>query len=231
MPDISYALEWDKDGERYFETGVKRGVLYPKTLTGNEITAQNGGYAAGVVWNGLTSVSESPEGGDANDMWADDIKYASLRAIETFGGTIEAYTYPDEFEVCDGTASPVAGLKLGQQPRKPFGFCYRTAIGSDTDTAMEGYKLHIVYGATASPSEKTYETINDSPEGMTFSWEFDTVPVAVDGYKPVSLITVDSRTVDATKLAALEAILYGTSGQSGNAARLPLPAEVISTLS
>lgn len=231
MPDATFKLEWDKDGERYFETGVKRGVLYPKTLTGSAITDANGGYAAGVVWNGLTSVSESPEGGDANDMWADDIKYASLRSVETFGGTIEAYTYPEEFEVCDGTAAPANGVKLGQQPRKPFGFCYRTAIGSDTDTGMEGYKLHIVYGATASPSERSYETINDSPEGMTFSWEFDTVPVPVTGYKPVSLITIDSRTADPTKLAALEAILYGTGGQSGTDARLPLPAEVISTMS
>lgn len=226
MPAVTYALEWDKDGERYYETGVKRGVLYPKT-------GENNTYAAGVVWNGLTSVSESPEGGDANDMWADDIKYASLRSVETFGGTIEAYTYPDEFEECDGTASPANGVKLGQQPRKPFGFCYRTSVGSDTDTAMEAYKLHIVYGATASPSEKTYETINDSPEGMTFSWEFDTVPVPVAGYKPVSLITIDSRTADPTKLANLEQILYGTPAQGQNAAvpaRLPLPDEIINTI-
>lgn len=226
MPAVTYALEWDKDGERYYETGVKRGVLYPKT-------GENNTYADGVVWNGLTSVSETPEGGDANDMWADDIKYASLRSVETFGGTIEAYTYPDEFEVCDGTASPANGVKLGQQPRKPFGFCYRTSVGSDTDTAMEAYKLHIVYGATASPSEKTYETINDSPEGMTFSWEFDTVPVPVAGYKPVSLITIDSRTADSAKLAALEQILYGTPAQGQTAevpARLPLPDEILDTI-
>lgn len=226
MPEVTYALEWDKDGERYYETGVKRGVLYPKT-------GENNAYAEGVVWNGLTSVSETPEGGDANDMWADDIKYASLRSVETFGGTIEAYTYPDEFEVCDGTASPANGVKLGQQPRKPFGFCYRTSVGSDTDTAMEAYKLHIVYGATASPSEKTYETINDSPEGMTFSWEFDTVPVPVAGYKPVSLITIDSRTADSAKLAALEQILYGTPAQGQTdavPARLPLPDEILDTI-
>ena len=230
MPNLVtvFDCKWDQDGERFFETGVRRGVLYPKT-------GANGAYAAGVVWNGLTSVSESPEGGDANDMWADDIKYASLRAVETFGGTIEAYTYPDEFEVCDGTAS-VNGAKLGQQPRKPFGFCYRTAIGSDQDTAMEAYKLHIVYGATASPSEKTYETINDSPEGMTFSWEFDTVPVEVEGHpelKPVSLITISSLDVDAEKLNALEVILYGTPANGQTAAipaRLPLPAEVLSTI-
>lgn len=224
---MAFKLQWDADGERYYETGVKRGVLYPKTLAGNAITEQNGGYDKGVVWNGLTSVSESPEGADANDMWADDIKYASLRSVETFGGSIEAYTYPEEFEICDGTAAPANGVKFGQQPRKPFGFCYRTAIGSDQDTAMTEYKLHIVYGATASPTEKSYETINDSPEGMTFSWDFDTVPVAVEGYSPVSLITIDSRTADAAKLAALENILYGV-GETD--ARLPLPEEVLTLM-
>jgi hypothetical protein len=222
MP-TAFQLEWDKTGERLYELGVSRGVLYVQN---------NGTYPKGVVWNGLTQVSESPEGADANDLWADNIKYATLRSTETFKATIEAYTYPDEFAECDGSASPTTGLYLGQQQRKTFGLCYRTEVGSDTTTdTTNSYKLHLIYGCTASPSDKGYETINDSPDAITFSWEVDTVPVAVTGYKPTASLVIDSTKVDATKLATLESILYGAAGTPGTDARLPLPDEVISTLS
>lgn len=222
MP-TAFKLEWDKTGERLYELGVSRGVLYVQN---------NGAYPNGVVWNGLTQVSESPEGAEANDLWADNIKYATLRSTETFKATIEAYTYPDEFAECDGSASPTTGLYLGQQQRKTFGLCYRTEVGSDTVTdTTNSYKLHLIYGCTASPSDKGYETINDSPDAITFSWEVDTVPVAVTGYKPTASLVIDSTKVDATKLATLESILYGTAGTPGTDARLPLPDEVISTLS
>lgn len=218
-------IVWDATGERRFETGLSHGVLYPYGTDS---------YGAGVAWNGLTSVSDSPEGAEASDLWADNIKYGSLRSAETAKGTIEAYTYPDEFAECDGSATPVKGVRLGQQKRKVFGFCYRTVIGNDTNDEA-GYLLHIVYGATASPSQKQYQTINDSPEAMTFSWEYETTPISVAGYKPTATITIDSTAVDSQKLATLEAILYGKDpttqgGEDGVDPRLPLPAEVLTTL-
>ena len=204
-------LLWDQVGEKTYETGTKQGVLY--------LQASNGTYTNGVAWNGLTSVSESPDGGDANDIYADDIKYLVLRGVENFGGTIEAYTYPPEFEECDGSATLLAGVNIGQQPRKTFGFSYVSTIGNDTEMDSHGYKIHLIYGASASPSERSYETINDSPEPIQFSWEFTTVPVAVTGHKATSLLTIDStkfpKGVDGSKnakLQALEDILYGTNG-------------------
>lgn len=208
-------LVWDKTGERYYETGVKQGVLYP--------IDNQGTYPKGVAWNGLTNVTESPSGAEATALYADDIKYLNLISTEEFGGTVEAYTYPDEFAECDGSASLAAGVYIGQQPRKTFGLCYRTTVGNDVDNNNYGYKLHLVYGALASPSEKAYATINDSPEAITFSWEFSTTPVNVTGFKPTASITIDSTKVDPQKLAALEAILYG--GDEAEA-RLPLPDEV-----
>lgn len=211
-------LVWDNTGERFYETGVKMGVLYP---------AVNGAYPRGVVWNGLTSVSETPSGADANNIYADDIKYLSLRAAEEFGATVEAYTYPEEFAVCDGSASVADGVTIGQQTRKPFGLCYRTVLGNDVDANDHGYKLHLIYGATASPSERQYQTVNDSPEAITFSWEMTTTPVAVSGFKPTACLTIDSTKADAIKLKDLEDILYGSSDAE---ARLPLPEEVISIM-
>ena len=208
-------LVWDKTGERLYETGVKQGVLYP--------IDNKGTYPKGVAWNGLTNVTESPSGAEATALYADDIKYLNLISTEEFGGTIEAYTYPDEFAECDGSASLATGVYIGQQPRKTFGFSYRTTLGNDVDNNNYGYKLHLVYGALASPSEKAYATINDSPEAITFSWEFSTTPVNVTGFKPTACITIDSTKVDLQKLAALEAILYG--GDEAEA-RLPLPDEV-----
>ncbi len=219
----NFKLEWDKSGEHLFETGVDRGVLYPQ--------AADGTYPKGVAWNGLTSVSESPSGADANALWADNIKYLNLYSAEEFGATIEAYTYPDEFAELDGSAEIAPGAMIGQQNRKAFGLCYRTVLGNDIQGNDYGYKIHIIYGAQASPSEKSYETINDSPDAITFSWELNTTPVPVAGHKPTASIVIDSTKCDATKLATLEEILYGTAGQSGTDARLPLPAEVISTLS
>lgn len=208
-------LVWDQTGERLYETGVKQGVLYPQ--------AAGGTYPKGVPWNGLTNVTESPSGAEATPLYADDIKYLNLISTEELGGTIEAYTYPDEFTECDGSASLTEGVYIGQQPRKTFGFCYRTTLGNDVSNNNYGYKLHLVYGALASPSEKAYATINDSPEAITFSWEFNTTPVNVTGFKPTASITIDSTKVNAEKLAALEAILYG---DADNEARLPLPDEV-----
>ena len=228
MSEVNHLLVWDKAGEKSYESGIDHGVLYTLSSVNNENI-----YTNGVVWNGLTSVSESPEGGDANDFYADNIKYGTLRGTENFGGTIEAYTYPDEFGLCDGSASLATGVIIGQQTRKTFGLSYRTLIGNDEDGLDAGYKLHLVYGATASPSEKSYETINDSPEAINFSWEFTTIPVPVTGYKPISVLTIDSTKADATKLAALEAILYGTpaSGQDPAVpARLPYPDEVKQTM-
>lgn len=219
-------LTWDQVGERLYETGTKKGVLYPQ--------ASGGTYPKGVAWNGLTSVSESPDGGDANDIYADDIKYLSLRGVENFGGTIEAYTYPDEWAEIDGSATLLDGVTIGQQPRKTFGFSYVTTIGNDVDMDEHGYKIHLIYGASASPSEKSYETINDSPEPVQFSWEFTTVPVPVAGHKPTALLTIDSTKFPKgengaknAKLQALEDALYGTAQ---NEARLPLPNEVITLL-
>ena len=207
-------LVWDKTGERFYETGVRQGVLYPMV---------DGSYPKGVAWNGLTAVTESPSGAESTALYADDIKYLNLRSTEEFGATIEAYTYPKEFEECDGSAELAAGVTIGQQPRKSFGLSYRTALGNDVENENHGYKLHLIYGATASPSEKAYATINDSPEAITFSWEVTTVPVNVDGFKPTASLTIDSTKVDSAKLTALEDILYG---KSETEARLPLPDEI-----
>lgn len=209
-------LVWDATAQRLYETGVSNGVIYPLEA--------NGSYGTGVAWNGLTGVTESPSGADVTDLWADNIKYLSLRAAEQFGATIEAYMYPDEFAVIDGTASPANGVFIGQQARKAFGFCYKTVLGNDVEFEEYGYKLHLIYNATVSPSEKAYATINDSPEAITFSWELSTTPVNVTGYKPTACITIDSRKVDAEKLKELEAILYGTENED---ATLPTPDEVI----
>ena len=208
-------IVWDAVGEHTFETGVRNGVLYLKDA--------QGAYNTGVAWNGLTSVSESPEGAEATDLYADDIKYLTLMSAENFKATIEAYTYPDEFEECDGSATIANGVVIGQQARKPFGLCYRTAIGNDTDGNEHGYKLHIVYGCQASPSEKQYSTINDSPEAITFSWEVNTTPVNVTGKKPTATLIIDSTKGDKAKLTALEAILYGSEQTEP---RLPLPDEI-----
>ena len=208
-------LIWDQTGERFYETGVKNGVLYPQ--------GEGGTYPKGVAWNGLTAVTESPSGAEASPLYADDIKYLELMSNEEFGGSIEAYTYPDEFAVCDGSAELAAGVKIGQQPRKAFGFSYRTVLGNDVQGNDYGYKLHLVYGAKAAPSEKAYATINDSPEAITLSWEFTTTPVNVSGFKPTAHIEIDSTKVNAEKLAALEAILYGSESEEP---RLPLPDEV-----
>ena len=208
-------IVWDAIGEHTFETGVRNGVLYLKGVEGT--------YNTGVAWNGLTSVSESPEGAEATDLYADDIKYLTLMSAENFKATIEAYTYPVEFEECDGSATIAKGVVIGQQPRKPFGLCYRTAIGNDTDGNEHGYKLHIVYGCQASPSEKQYSTINDSPEAITFSWEVNTTPVNVNGKKPTATLIIDSTKADKAKLTALEAILYGSEEQEP---RLPMPDEI-----
>ena len=213
-------LVWDKSGERLYETGVKQGVLYVQDTAGT--------YPEGVAWNGLTAVTESPSGAEATALYADDIKYLNLVSAEELGGTIEAYMYPDEFAECDGSVALTAGMYIGQQDRKTFGLCYRTTLGNDTDSNNHGYKLHLIYGALAAPSEKAYATINDSPEAITFSWEFKTTPVNVTGHKPTASIVIDSTKVDAEKLAALEKILYGDD--AGDGPRLPLPDEVLSTL-
>ena len=208
-------IVWDAIGEHIFETGVRNGVLYLKDV--------DGAYNTGVAWNGLTSVSESPEGAEATDLYADDIKYLTLMSAENFKATIEAYTYPVEFEECDGSATIANGVVIGQQSRKPFGLCYRTSIGNDTDGNEHGYKLHIVYGCQASPSEKQYSTINDSPDAVTFSWEVSTTPVNVNGKKPTATLIIDSTKADKAKLTALEAILYGSESTEP---RLPLPDEI-----
>ena len=208
-------IVWDKTGERLYETGVKQGVLY--------LLNDEGAYDKGVAWNGLTAVTESPSGAEATALYADDIKYLNLVSAEELGGTIEAYTYPDEFALCDGSAELTKGVMIGQQARRTFGLCYRTAIGNDIQNNDYGYKLHLVYGCLASPSEKAYATINDSPEAITFSWEFKTTPVNVDGFKPTASLVIDSTKVDKAKLAALEAVLYGSESEE---ASLPLPSAV-----
>jgi hypothetical protein len=208
-------LEWDKTGERLYETGVSKCVLY--------VQGEGGTYPQGVAWNGITAVTESPSGAEASPIYADDIKYLNLLSTEEFGATIEAYTYPPEFEACDGTAEIATGVTIGQQKRKIFGLCYRTIVGNDTDSNEHGYKLHIIYGALAAPSEKPYATVNDSPEAITFSWEVSTTPVNVNGAKPTASLTIDSTKVDKAKLVKLEDILYGSTEA---AARLPLPDEI-----
>lgn len=209
-------LTWDDTGKRFYETGVDHGVLY--------LQNQQGAYNTGVSWNGLTTVTESPSGAEANPQYADNIKYLNLISAEEFGCTIEAFTYPDEFAQCDGTATPVAGVAVGQQTRKTFGLSYRTKLGNDIDGTDYGYKLHLVYGALAAPSEKAYATINDSPEAITFSWEVTTTPVDVPNLKPTATLTIDSTKVASAQLAELEALLYGTAGTD---AQLPLPGDVI----
>lgn len=211
-------IVWDKTGERFYETGVKQGVLYPQSSAGT--------YSKGVAWNGLTAVTESPSGAEATALYADDIKYLNLMSTEEFGATIEAYTYPEEFAACDGSASIAKGVTIGQQKRSAFGLCYKTTLGNDVDGNDFGYKLHLIYGALAAPSEKGYSTISDSPEAITFSWEVTTTPVSVDGFKPTASLTIDSTKADATKLAALEKILYGSDDAPANEPRLPLPNEV-----
>lgn len=208
-------LVWDQDGQRLYETGVSQGVLYLKNTAGK--------YEKGVAWNGLTAVTESPSGAEPSPLYADDIKYLNLLSTEEYGATIEAYTYPDEFAECDGSAALATGVYIGQQTRKTFGMCYRTVIGNDTDNNAHGYKLHLIYGALAAPSEKAYASINDSPEAVTFSWEVTTTPVNVSGHKPTACVTIDSTKCDEGKLAALEEILYGKDETD---ARLPLPDEI-----
>lgn len=212
-------LVWDQIGEHLYETGVDHGVLY---------IPNNGVYDTGVAWNGLTTVTESPSGAEPTALYADNIKYLNLKSLEEFGGTIEAYTYPDEFGQCDGTAEPQPGILVGQQSRKSFGLSYRSRVGNDLEADEFGYKLHLVYSATAAPSEKAYATINDTPEAITFSWEFTTTAVPVTDLKPTSLIVVDSTKTSAASLKALEDILYGTAGID---ARLPFPDEVIGMFS
>lgn len=225
MPETAGRLVWDQTGERIYETGVDRGVLY--------LLDNSAKYSKGVAWNGLTAVTESPSGAEATAIWADNMKYLNLISAEEFGCTIEAYTYPDEFAECDGSANLVdgGGVVIGQQNRKVFGLCYRTLVGNDVNANDHGYKLHLIYGCQASPSDRAYATVNDSPEAITFSWEVTTTPVNVTGFKPTACITIDSTKCDATCLAALEEILYGKdAGEEGTpaavAARLPLPDEV-----
>lgn len=212
-------LEWDKTGERQYETGVEQGALY--------LLDAEGKYGSGVAWNGLTAVTEAPTGAEATALYADNIKYLSLMSAEEFGATIEAYTYPDEFAECDGSAEIATGVYVGQQARKTFGLAYKTLIGNDVDQNNHGYKLHLIYGALAAPTEKAYATVNDSPEAVTFSWEVTTTPVNVPGFKPTACVTIDSTKADKSKLAALEAILYGSEDTEP---RLPLPEEIITLM-
>lgn len=212
-------LVWNEAGKRLYETGVDRGVLY--------VSDGNGGYKKGVVWNGLVSVNESPSGAEATPLYAGNVKYVELMSNEEFGASIEAYTYPEEFEQCDGSAELADGITIGQQPRKSFGLCYRTKIGNDTAGDEHGYKIHLIYGAKAAPTEKSYTTINDSPEAITFSWEITTTPIEVAGHKPTATLTIDSTKVSPTTLAAIENKLYGdTTGE----ATLPTPAEILALI-
>ena len=208
-------IVWDESGKRTYETGVRNGVLY--------LQNESGVYDKGVAWNGLTAVTESPSGAEPTALYADDIKYLELFSAEEFGATIEAYTYPAEFEKCDGSASLGTGVTIGQQDRATFGLCYRTVLGNDVKGSEFGYKLHLIYGAKAKPSEKGYQTINDSPEAITFSWEVSTTPVNVDGFKPTACVTIDSTKIEPEKLSQIEALLYGGASQE---AKLPLPNEI-----
>ena len=218
MPN-PYAIEWDTLGEHFYENGVDHVVLYPVSTTG--------AYPNGVAWNGVTSISQSPSGADANKQWADNINYLTLYGAEEYGATVEAFTYPEEFEECDGSATLTAGVKIGQQPRKGFGLSYRTKVGNDTVGQDLGYKIHLVYGCRAAPSDRSYETINDSPEAITFSWEISTTPVAVAGHNPTAYIEIDSRDFTSTAAASkLESFLEVIYGSGSTAPRLPLPDEV-----
>ena len=211
-------LVWDQTGERLYETGVDRGVVYPQVA---------GAYPKGAAWNGLTNVTLSPSGAEATPLYANNHKYLNLLSVEELGGAIEAYTYPDEFAECDGSATTVPGVKIGQQTRKPFGFAFRVMIGNDTEGIKHGYKLYLVYGALAAPSEQANASINDSPEAKTMSWEFSTTPVEIEGFEPTASIEIDSTIVDSDKLKALEDKLYGTESQE---ATLPMPDEVLTLL-
>ena len=220
-------IKWDETGKRFYETGVDHAVLYP--------IDNDGKYSNGVPWNGITGVTETPSGAEPNNLYADNIKYLVLVGAEDFGYNIEAYTYPDEWAACDGSAEPVPGMSIGQQARKVFGLCHRTKLGNDVDGQDHSYKLHLLYGGLASPSERGYQTVNDSPEAITFSWDVTTTPVDVPGFKPTACVIIDSTKVKADKLAALEEILYGKDptsegGTDGVNPRLPLPAEVIELL-
>lgn len=210
---------WDEVGKKLFETGIDHGVLFPQSTSGT--------YPAGVAWNGLTAVSESPSGAEATAVYADNIKYLSLMSAEEFGCTIEAYTYPDEFEACNGGKTLVKGVEIGQQPRKSFGFCYRTLIGNDVDGDDYGYKIHLVYGCLAAPSEKGYQTKSDSPEAITLSWEVTTTPVPVTNSKPTATLVIDSTKIEPAALAKIETVLYGADSTE---ARLPLPDEVLTII-
>lgn len=224
------ALVWDDVSERLYETGVDHGVLY---VAGSGEDA--GTYPLGVVWNGLTAVTESPEGAESNAQYADNIKYVNIVSAEDFKATIEAFTYPDEFAECDGSVAVITGVNIGQQPRKTFGMAYRTVIGNDTDGQSHGYKIHLIYGCTAAPSEKAYNTINDSPEAITFSWEVSTTTVPVSGHKPTATLVLDSTKLEDYQMKAIENVLFGTdpdtaAGTTGTDPRLPLPDEVISII-
>lgn len=212
-------LVFNNVGERLFETGVKNGVLY--------VMGDNGTYENGVVWNGLTAVTESPSGAETTPLYADDVKYVVIYAAEEFGATVEAYTYPEEFEQCDGSASIFEGITIGQQTRKSFGMCYKTSVGNDVQGQDFGYKIHIIYGAKAAPSEKAYSTINDDPDAVTFSWELSTVPVPVEGFNPTATMVIDSTRVPAEKMTLIENKLYGTESEE---ATLPLPNEILELL-
>lgn len=207
-------LVWDQAGARLYETGTKKGVLYP---------IASGKYPKGVAWNGLTAVTESPEGAEPTALYADDIKYLNILSTEEFKATVEAYTYPDEFAACDGSAELTKGVTIGQQKRKMFGMSYVTTLGNDTDGDSHGYKIHIIYGALAAPSEKSYSSKNDSPEAVTFSWELSTTPVEVEGFEPTASLVIDSTTVESKYLSKLEEVLYGSADKE---ARLPLPDEI-----
>ena len=218
-------LKWDQTGEKFYETGVKKGVLY--VYTKNE-DGKGGTYGAGVPWNGLTAVTESPSGAEATPLYADDIKYLNLMSNEEFGATVEAYTYPEEFAACDGSAAITTGVYVGQQTRKTFALCYQTVVGNDIENNDYGYKIHIIYGCLAAPSEKAYASINDSPEAITFSWELSTTPVEVTGFKPTASIVIDSTKVTAANMKKLEDKLYGTDeGTGSNEPTLLMPDEIV----
>lgn len=223
MAVVTKRLEWDKSGERLYETGIEKGVLYP---------ISNGQYQTGVAWNGLTAFTESPSGAENTDLYADNIKYLSMQSAETFGGTIEAYMYPDEFAECDGSANVANGVTIGQQTRKGFGFCYRTKVGNDTDGNEHGDKIHIIYGCKCSPSEKNYQTINDSPDAITFSWEVNSTPVNVTNYKPTSCLVIDTTKISEAALTAIEDALYGKNGEDAAATdpKILMPDEVIAII-